>query len=195
MNASRCLATLALGLCCIRLFAAEDEFYLRFREAAGTNHRNIRITSPHLVDTNNAAPKVQALSLVGLKADPQLSGVSLGMTMKQVVAHWGKPRSIWSNCQGGPTFFYTGITVIFEPDADAVTSFYAYVSAIPPLGDGLSSSSSIDEFKAVLGKPTKTEQDSSFFLVYDTPHSVLRVGFNGRNLYSVQLTRAKGDAQ
>src|ERR1700720_4083606 len=84
-------------------FGAED-YYARFLSLGGTNYsgalysggRGEPLESPLLVDTTNTAPKFTKSKLSELRLRPQvaIAGVRLGATMEQVVAAWGKPRTV-----------------------------------------------------------------------------------------------------
>src|SRR5882724_2322724 len=106
MKIVRKFSMLALTSWCFTTSAADEEFYRQFLSLAGTNL--IAITSPALVNTNNAEAKLtnSILNLTQVCSLGEVAGVHLGMTMQQVANAWGKPPRVWSRCLGGPRFYY-----------------------------------------------------------------------------------------
>jgi len=84
------------------LCAAESEYCRRFRSLLDTNNPDhlsecfLRYSS--LIDTNNVGPMItNSLPRGRLVLCPAqtLAGISLNMTMSEVVGLWGKPRLLW----------------------------------------------------------------------------------------------------
>ena len=100
-----------------KCWSADQDLYRTFLSiVSGSGGQNVPITSPVLIDTNNLTPKLTNLvvSLPDSKATGRLGDIRLGMTMEQVIGHWGKPGWIWRRCFGGPRFCYSDVNVMFE---------------------------------------------------------------------------------
>ena len=86
--------------------AAESDFYQRFTEAKSKTNGFLHEIS--LVDTNNSGPNLTnaPIPFKEFAHEGELAGIKLGMTMSEVVAAWGKPRSLFTHCMIGPRFWY-----------------------------------------------------------------------------------------
>jgi hypothetical protein len=73
------------------------------------------VSDASLVDTNNPRPMLgdKPLPFSRFRAAGELGGIRLGMTMSQVVAVWGKPRTLFTHCGNGPRFTYGHTVCLF----------------------------------------------------------------------------------
>jgi hypothetical protein len=189
-----------------RCWSADESYYGRFMDLAGTNlTRIVAIDSPLLIDTNNNTCKLTnfVVNLADSKATGQLGDVRLGMTMEQVVACWGKPHGFYTRCYGGPRFCYAGgLSVIFEPASNSVFRVL-WIRHEPPdfprFAAGLAAASSgVTDYVRVLGGPSsqKDDKDTGWCeLVYITPGAALRLQFGGGTLRSLSLDRPSKERQ
>ena len=125
-----------------------------------------------------------------LRQSGEISGVRLGMTMQEVIDHWGKPTAGWSRCLHGlVTFSYTGVSLAFEGDRLETIRF-----SPPPakLSGGLSPASQAEEFVRVLGAPTGRLGRN---LVYLAAGANLRLDFFAGELTSIYLERTPSRAE
>jgi hypothetical protein len=169
------------------------DFYRQFLILVDTNQPGaLPVASPLLIDTNNSAPKLTntLVNLSNACARGEIAGVRLGMTMEEVAARWGKPQSLWGRCYGGPRFYYTDASVIFDPSSNSVMRIFTH--RLPRLDGGLSASSSAEQFEAVLGKPVARQERPRFDLldlIYQSPLCTLRVDFDSGWPRYIQLDR------
>jgi hypothetical protein len=196
-----------VGRCCllalivaggVSICSAAEDYYHNYLSLLGTNDvwRKVRIDFSPLIDTNNTAPKLAA-SVINLReamTNCQIGDIRIGMTMEQVVAHWGKPERFWPRCYGGPLFTYRDISVIFEPGSNSVLFVHCNAARMPRFAEGLSATLDIPEFIRVLGSPTARrgpEKNSwpSSELVYVVTDSTLRLGFANGHLVTFWLQR------
>ncbi len=94
----------------------ETNFHARLLAGVNTARPGVQqVTDPMLVDTNNTGNKVQGcrLRLDSVAAGGPISGIQFGMSMDEIVRHWGKPPQAWWNYQGGPRFDYEGVILYF----------------------------------------------------------------------------------
>jgi len=90
-------------LCCIPL-VGEESFYARLSSLTTTNDSGPTAGDPRLADE-------------GALNSGDIAGIKIGMTMSDVVEHWGKPKLIYSTCMGGPRIDYTAAALFFRDDA------------------------------------------------------------------------------
>jgi hypothetical protein len=178
MNVMRSLRILALALCCFSSRAADDRFYGDFLRFADTNDMNPRgLSSPLLVDTNNATPKIgkSVLQLDKLKAGGQIGDICLGMTMGEVVGRWGKPMRLYSHCGGGPRLVFSDASLYFR--GNALKRISLPDTAI--LDKGLLAQSSLTNWVRVLGEPSKrTDDQYGLYIRYETARAVICLCFD-----------------
>lgn len=198
------LLLLVLSIGCFRSTAGGDDFYRKFLSVVDTNQPGAQpIRSPLLTDTNNLAPKLtnSVVNLNEVYSRGQIGGVRLGMTMEAVTAALGKPRLIYGRCFGGPRFCYDDVNVIFDPSNNSVMSVFIDGHKLPRMHGGLSATSGVDQFQAILGKPDVRKQKPDFDsleLAYRSPRSTLRLEFSEGWLANIQLegaTASTGEKQ
>ncbi len=177
---------------CIRVFAADGDFYRLFQSAV-TNYylplqkQSLRMDSPLLVDTNNTGFKLTnvLLHLETLKANGEPSGIRLGMRMEDVVARWGKPLWIDPQCSGYPRFAYSEAHVYFEPASNSVR---AITADIPELAEALATRHTEEDCVRKLGRPSRriyNAEASSCCLVYEKPDGKVRLFCNSGKLVTI----------
>jgi len=168
------------------------DFYQQFLAAVDTNQFTQPLgTLPGLVDTNNTEIKLTnaIADLERLKQSGEVSGVRVGMTMQEVVDHWGKPKAGWSRCLHGLiTFSYTEVSLGFEGNRLETIRF----SPPAKLAGGLSPASQVEEFVRVLGAPTSRFGRS---LVYLSAGANLRLDFFDGELTNIYLERTPNRAE
>ncbi len=66
------------------------------------------VTDPSLVDTNNAGQALgeKPVAFSRFRTAGEIGGIRLGMSMSEVVAVCGKPRTLFTHCGIGPRFCY-----------------------------------------------------------------------------------------
>jgi hypothetical protein len=71
-----------------------------------------------LIDTNRWGPPLTnaTLRLESLRKGEGLAGVNLGTSMSDAVQLWGKPRSLFSSCGGGPQLAFGNGSLGFRGD-------------------------------------------------------------------------------
>lgn len=188
----RFVALLAL-LSCLACSALGGEYYDRFLAALTNESSQLpAIRSPLLVDTNNTTLKVTNVmaALTTDQGNAAFAGIRFDMTMEEVVALWGKPRSLYSRCFGGPRLCYAGASVIFEPASNRV--FRVRMEGWPHREDVGSPELTVEECLKALGEPTSSHQESedSFgTLVYETRLQKLTLWFAQGRLFTVTAER------
>jgi hypothetical protein len=196
-RARKCLCILVLAsvvLAIVSCRSAKSDFYQVFMASVTTNDLThaVLVTSPALVDTNNTAPKLAAItnSFRAMCEQGTVSGVSLGMSMSAVVARWGKPPWFYTRCGGGPRFAYSDVALVFHGDSlwevrvhRAGFGHWAPPAGLAPFGEGLSMKSSAQDLVRVLGEPTRRTPwggmaDTIEYLVYEAPQQALFFTFD-----------------
>jgi hypothetical protein len=118
--------------------AAESDFYERFIS---------------LIDTNRWGPPLTnaTLNLEALKQGGGVAGVNVGTSMSDAVKLWGKPRSLFSSCGGGPLLAFGNGSLAFR--GDKVVRITICPKDIPGLqfGSGLTATNSPAHFAKALG--------------------------------------------
>ncbi len=126
--------------------AAEFDFYERFTS---------------LIDTNRWGPPLTnaTLSLETLKQGRGVAGVNLGSNMSDAVQLWGKPRSLFSSCGGGPQLAFGNGSLGFR--GDKVVRITICPKDIPGLqfGSGLTATNSPAQFAKLLGLPVPSPDE------------------------------------
>jgi hypothetical protein len=182
----------AVLLCGLGVPVFGCDFYGQFLSAVDTNLFTQPLGAlPGLVDKNNTGIKVTnaVVDLQRLKQSGEISRVSLGMTMQEVVDRWGKPKGGWSRCLHGLiTFSYTDVSLGFEGNR------LETIHLSPParLAGGLSPESQVEDFVRALGAPTSGFDRN---LVYLAPGANLRLDFYGGERTSIYLERTATRAE
>jgi hypothetical protein len=190
----RSLVLILVVLATVSCGSTKSDFYQVFMASVTTNDlaRAVLVTSPALVDTNNTAPKLAATtnSFRDMREQGTVSGVSLGMSMSQVVARWGKPPWFYTRCGSGPRFNYSDVALVFHGNSLWEVRVYraAFGHWSPPVGpaqfgEGLSMKSSAQDLIRVLGEPTRRTRwggmaDTIEYLVYQAPRQTLFLVFD-----------------
>jgi hypothetical protein len=184
--------------CALSGSGGELGYHECFRHFAATNRAPEPATCPHLADSNNTACKVTnrlapasggpgsavagsvpvLFSLQRLREQGEVAGVRLGKSMDEGVAAWGKPLKIWTRYQGLPRFAYAGANVIFEAETNRLGCLFLYGETLRHLRfeGGLSGQSSLDEWLAALGPPTRRSDrvgDSRTTVHYESGQTAL----------------------
>jgi hypothetical protein len=146
--------------------AAESDFYRTLVTSAGTSAlaHPATVTSPLLVDTNNSSPKIAGStnSLAAMSHRGELAGVRLGMSTSEVVARWGKPPHLRTNCGGvrSSIFIYSDCTLHFTGDSLWIIQAPGLSPAgffgpgrVCYFGDGISSNSRSEDIVRAFGEP------------------------------------------
>jgi hypothetical protein len=187
---------MAVLLCGLGSPTFGGDFYQYFLSVVDTNQFTQPLGAlPGLVDTNNTGMKVTnaVLDLSSLKQSGDVSRVSLGMTMQEVLDHWGKPKAGWTRCLHGLiTFSYTGVSLGFEGNRLETIHF------APPakLAGGLSPRSQMGEFVRVVGAPTSQVGSADRgSLTYLSAGANLRLEFSDEELASIYLERTPSRAE
>jgi len=188
--------------------AAADSFGRAVLKELGTNSLPGRmINVPGLLDATNANPKLNASKLDGINARPQveIAGAHLGMTIDQLVALWGKPRSIWVYCDGGLALaygddMYSGIQVVVAPATCTITNV---LLTLPRSRQG-ASRARVEECLSLFGEPTLRQISPDPFhppqvpgarspdrydcrMVYESAAATTTLWFVGGELYSLEV--------
>ncbi len=174
MKTQHHVLALFLSLCWFRSLGADDSFFLRYVGLLNTNDtRPIAVHSTSVVDTSNTAPKLESIeiSLDKLRSAGEVGDIRLGMTMDQVVLHWGKPKSLYANCGPGPRFIYADVTLNFT--SNALDRIYLPESA--RFTSGLRADSKLGDWVRVLGEPTMRNNRSGISLAYETKATIRTV--------------------
>jgi hypothetical protein len=143
---------------------ADNEFYQRFVEAKSKTNGFLYEVS--LIDTNNSGPNLTnvAVPFAKFAQEGELVGIKLGMTMSEVVAAWGKPRSLFTHCVFGPRFWYCtggksifgvqgGISLSFRDDRLVLIAVYGDLAQRLTFYNGLTGRMSRAECEKLLGPP------------------------------------------
>src|SRR5262245_61470584 len=109
MRPERYISAFVAGFLCFTCAAADETYfqqYLRIVDMTKWPTNWMGTKSPFLVDTNNAGPKLRSVIIPvdNLRTNGDIAGIHLGMTTDEVVARWGKPRSIVCSSPIGPWF-------------------------------------------------------------------------------------------
>ena len=100
--------------------AAEKDYYERFISLIDTNLDRSSLTG-------------EVVRLGTLRQKDSIAGVKLGMTMSEVVRICGKPRSLFSNCGGGPVLGYDVAGFGFKGDKlERITLYSSNSGAVAP---------------------------------------------------------------
>jgi hypothetical protein len=170
---------------------AESDFYQTLLTTVPTNdlRRPVAVRSPLLVDTNNIAPKLTAdIELVRAMSERGVvSGISLGMTMSEVVSRLGKPPRLWTICgaAGGPLFAYSDISLVFRSDELWEVHIPKPSSVMNPTPKtkveelGPPTGSTLEAWISALGQPTRHVDRNSdvAYAVYESPEHALIVAY------------------
>ena len=120
--------------------AAEFDFYERFIS---------------LIDTNRWGPPLTNATLIldTLKHGGGVAGVNLGTSMSDAVKLWGKPRSLFLSCGGGPQLAFGNGSLGFR--GDRVVRITICPKDIPGLhfGSSLTATNTPAQFAEALGVP------------------------------------------
>jgi hypothetical protein len=190
MRTTRQIFIIIAVLCCWGSFAAEQNIYARFLTAARADAEQ-PIRDPSLTDTNNLASKVAnaGMSLQELKTNGEIGTIRVGMTMEEIVACWGKPKCIWTNCYGGPRFVYTDSDVIFATSSNCVNAIF--IRRLPIFENGVTAPT-ISELIGLLGEPESRDHyyDGTVSeLIYGTPGANLVLELSEGRLNFIRLER------
>ncbi len=135
-----------VGFLACRAGAAEYDFYERFIS---------------LIDTNRWGPPLTnaTLSLETLRQGGGIAGVNLGTSMSDAVKLWGKPRSLFSSCGGGPQLAFGNGSLGFR--GDKVVRITICPKDIPGLrfGSALTPTNSPAQFAEALGLPVPSPDE------------------------------------
>jgi len=128
----------AIGFLVWSCAAAEFDYYERFASLMDTNQFGTPLTNA-------------TLSLQRIKRGHDVAGVNLGTSMSTAVELWGKPRSFFSSCGGGPQLAYGNGSLGFR--GDKVVRITICPNNIPGLQfeGGLTAASPPAEFAKALG--------------------------------------------
>ena len=205
----RILVFFAIALtatCCI---GSESAFFREFVASVSTNDdlHAVAIRSPSLVDTNNAAPKLASGTTNSINEMLErgiVSGVSLSMTMSEVVSRWGKPYRFYARCGGGPRFLYTDVSLVFHgdilwevgiPGDHRIDPWYPKPRSTQ-FGHGLTGGSASQDYIRVLGEPTRQTswREVLDYLVYESGEQVLILAFyaDSKELSHIRLQKRTG---
>jgi hypothetical protein len=181
---------MVLGFLCIRVYAADGDFYRLFQSAVTNSYlplqrQALRMDSPLLVDTNNTGYKLTNVLLhpEGLKANGEPSGIRLGMKMEDVVSAWGKPLLIDPQCAGYPHFGYSDAHVYFEPASNSVRAFGGY------LAEPATNVPSVEDCVRKVGRPSRRINNNgaaSCCLVYEGRRGKIRLFCVAGKLTSIE---------
>ncbi len=190
---------MTLGACICR--AEESAYYKSFLSAVapGDMKRPTLVSSSLLVDTNNTDLKVSGghtNSLLKMWGRGEVAGISLRMSMSDVIAQWGKPERLWSTCGGGPRMVYHDVSLVFHKDVLSEIIIF-------PRGkkgwfeSGLNTVSRAKDFVGVLGRPhsRKGPARSPDVLHYESPGQMFMMSFQqhgGQLQYIRLLTTSAG---
>lgn len=178
------ISALAIAFLSFKCAAAEETYfqqYLRivdFRQWPTGHFTSLK--SPFLVDTNNTTGKLKnsVIPVNNLKTNGEIAGIRLGMTTDEVVARWGKPRSIACSSPIGPWFGFSDVTLHFKTNSLDRIQFRETTR----FDHGLRGDSPLDDWVRVLGEPTeRTNGEFRSILVYETRgmmHIVLVLRFD-----------------
>jgi len=157
--------------------AAEIDYYQRLASLFDTNHFGPPLTNGILL-------------LSRLKQSGEIAGVRLGTGMSRAVELWGMPRSLMSNCGGGPILSFGHGALNFR--GDKVIRISLFPNTIPGLRfeGGLTVTNTPAEFAKALGLPPPGPNE--WYLAFDSKAGVIRlewVGFavGGWQLASLEL--------
>ena len=174
------------------------------------------VEAPHLLDTNNVAPKLTGSKLAQIRLRPavEVAGIRVGMKVDDVVARWGKPRTI---CLG-PTYCLLAGTnpascvhLSYSDDSRCTAQVVSEIGGdrvitirlgFPILGtNGLPRTGMADCVRA-LGEPTrrstwpvprpaeaKTPSRYDSYLLYEKPLVAVGMFFWGEDLSGVDLSQ------
>jgi hypothetical protein len=143
------------GVLVIQTARAEPDFYTQFTS---------------LIDTNRFGPPLtnSTLSLEKLMKGGEIAGVKLGTHMSAVVQQWGKPRTFYSSCGGGPLLAFGHGCLNFH--GDKVVRITIFPDKIPGLKfeNGLTATNSPAEFAMILGLAEPDAEQSWLILKSET---------------------------
>jgi hypothetical protein len=188
MKIVRQYAVLMVVFFCVRVLAADGDFYRLFQSAVTNSYlplqrQSLRMDSPLLVDTNNTGYKLTnvLLHLERLRANGEPSGIRLGMKMEDVVARWGKPLWIDPQCGGYPHFAYSEAHVYFEPATNSVRAFHADLAE---LARTLPTWPTVEDCLRKVGKPSQRIYlpTGISHLVYEASEGRIRLSCNSDTL-------------
>ena len=140
--------------------AVEPDYHQRFSETLSNGQTGF-IHGTDLVDTNNWGPSLTNATIAFAKfRDGELGGIRLGMTMAEVVAAWGKPRSLCSHCRIGPRFwygdgpFFGDLSLSFKGDRLVLIGICGGTAKHVTFDNGLSGHAGRSEYEKILGEPS-----------------------------------------
>jgi hypothetical protein len=145
-------------LCCLNCSAKEDDFYAKVLAEIGTNRESRVLETPSLIEETNRQPNLSEskLDLKTVHVRSEIAGVRLGMSMEQVVATWGKPRTI-RFCNNHLQLLYAdrnayGVQTGFDLANNSVTNIYV---SFPVVDGKPSPGPMVQECLRVFGKPQR----------------------------------------
>jgi hypothetical protein len=117
---------------------AESDFYERFTSLIQTNRFGPALTN-------------STLSLARIRKSGEIAGVKLGTGMSAAVERWGKPRTFYASCGGGPLLAFGHGSLGFR--GDKLVRIAISPNDIPGLSfeSGLTATNSPTQFARVLG--------------------------------------------